>query len=118
MQPDHGSVWRYQSTEEAHELLRTPLRNCPKSPTSARGAAPWTAVNPVFGPLNPPHVVRIRLQSLPRTPFRTVSKRSSQIPIPRTPVNEGTVENPPGFNASLTQASLGTCRVDLLRRRS
>ena len=78
MQPDHGSVWRYQSTKEAHELLRTPLRNCPKSPTSARGAAPWTAVNPVFGPFEPASCCPDPPSKLPRTPFGTVSKRSSQ----------------------------------------
>src|SRR5919107_2422109 len=64
------------ATRPLKEALIHPsaLRNCPKRRASARGAAPWTAVNSVFGPFGPPYVVRIRLRSLPRTPFRTVSE--------------------------------------------
>ena len=49
------------------------LRDCPKSLGSTPSVALQTTVKALLDPFRPPHNVRIRLRSLPRTPFRTVS---------------------------------------------
>ena len=49
-------------------------RDRPKSLGSTPGVALQTTVKALLDPFRPPHNVRIRFRSLPRTPFRTVSE--------------------------------------------
>src|SRR5215210_7119596 len=59
------------------ELLRTPSRNCLKSPEGARNLASEGTEAALFGPFWPRHTDQNDAQSVVRTPFQTVSIRSS-----------------------------------------
>src|SRR5215211_2952303 len=60
------------------ELLRTPSRNCLKSLGGTRNAGPQGAQTIPFGPFWPQYTGQISAWSVTRTPFQTVSTRSSQ----------------------------------------
>src|SRR5215211_1899269 len=65
----------------ACELRRTPSRNCLKSPGGTRNAGPQGAQTVPFGPFWPQYTGQISAWSVTRTPFQTVSRRSSPCPI-------------------------------------
>src|SRR5215212_3561866 len=62
-------------------LPRIPLPRLSEKSWKHPSVALQTTVKALLDPFRPPHKVRIRLRSPPRTPFRTVS--------PRTSVNKG-----------------------------
>src|SRR5215211_603908 len=59
------------------ELPRTPSRNCLKSLGGTRNAGPQGAQTIPFGPFWPQYTGQISAWSVTRTPFQTVSMRSS-----------------------------------------
>src|SRR5215213_5462000 len=61
----------------ACELRRTPSRNCLKSLGGTRNAGPQGAQTIPFGPFWPQYTGQISAWSVTRTPFQTVSRRSS-----------------------------------------
>src|SRR5215213_8021353 len=63
---------------ELRELLRTPSRNCLKSPEGASNVASQGTEAPLFGPFRPRYTGQIHPRSVAQTPFQTVSRRSSQ----------------------------------------
>src|SRR5215212_667370 len=60
-------------------LPRIPLPRLSEKSWKHPSVALQTTVKALLDPFRPPHKVRIRLRSPPRTPFRTVSPRRSCI---------------------------------------
>src|SRR5215211_7445030 len=60
------------------KLRRTPSRNCLKSPGGTRNAGTQGTQTVPFGPFWPRYTGQIHARSVTRTPFQTVSRRSSQ----------------------------------------
>ena len=63
---------------DARELLRTPSRNCLKSPEGASDVATQGTEAALLGLFWPRYTDQISAQSGARTPFQTVSTRSSE----------------------------------------
>jgi hypothetical protein len=59
-------------------MAKVQLRNCLKSPEGASNVASQGTEAALFGPFQPLYSGQIHVRSVARTPFQTVSKRSSQ----------------------------------------
>jgi hypothetical protein len=72
VKPQRSELCRIMDLNFAEFLFR----DRPKSLGSTPGVALQTTAKALLDPFRPPHNVRIRFRSLPRTPFRTVSPRT------------------------------------------
>jgi hypothetical protein len=70
VKPQRSELCRIMDLNFAEFLFR----DRPKSLGSTPGVALQTTAKALLDPFRPPHNVRIRFRSLPRTPFRTVSE--------------------------------------------
>jgi hypothetical protein len=61
----------------SNQMDKVELRDCPKSTGSARKVASQVAEATPFGPFWPRYPDQINARSVARTPFRTVSPRTS-----------------------------------------
>src|SRR5215208_8473121 len=66
-----------EDAEPGSAKWRCRTRDCPKSLVGARGIALQIAQQALFDPFRLPHSVPIHLRSVAKTPFRTVSPRTT-----------------------------------------
>ena len=74
---DHGQDL-YAELPSSKLIHRSAWRNCPKRVGGGCGVALRSTSTALFDPFWPPYASQVYAQSVARTPFRTVSRRSSQ----------------------------------------